>query len=107
MSLEEQTSVRIYKPAKTATQSGRARTKQWILECEQISERVPDALIGWISSEDTLNQIRISFDSREEAVAFAESRGLDYKVDEAQVRKLKPRNYLDNFKFQPFEEEKK
>ena len=56
---------RIYKPAKNAMQSGKARTKQWVLEYEPESPRTIDPLMGWTSSSDTQSQVRLRFESRE------------------------------------------
>lgn len=95
------TNARIYKPAKSAMQSGRGRTKAWVLEYEPATPRRPEPLMGWISSGDTLNQIKLSFESKEEAIAFAERKGLSYIVLTEQVRRVTPRNYSDNFKPRP------
>ncbi|HZU90019.1 MAG TPA: ETC complex I subunit [Stellaceae bacterium] len=90
---------RIYRPAKTAMQSGRRQTRKWILEFEPASRREPDPLMGWASAEDTLNEIRLHFDTFSEAVAFAAKHGLDYTVIEPQERALKPKSYADNFRY--------
>jgi hypothetical protein len=89
---------RIFRPAKTAMQSGTALTRKWLLEYEQASPRRPDPLMGWTSAGDTLNQIRLRFDTLEEAVAFAEKHGLDYTVIEPHQRVPKPKAYADNFR---------
>jgi hypothetical protein len=91
-------SARILRPAKTAMSSGTARTKCWILEFEQATRRRPDPLMGWISADDTLNQVRLSFDTLEEAQAFAQKQGLDYSIEEPHGRRLKPKAYADNFR---------
>lgn len=88
---------RIFKPAKTAMQSGRANVARWTLEFEPSERREIDPLVGWVGSGDTLSQLRLRFDSREEAIAYAEREGLDYKVEEPHVRRLVPNNYSDNF----------
>lgn len=93
--------VKIFRPVKSATQSGRAKTKQWVLEYELETKRQPEAMMGWISSQDTLNQTRIAFDTSEEAVNFAEKNGWEYTVIEPKQRRLKGRSYLDNFKYTP------
>jgi hypothetical protein len=90
---------RIRRPAKTAMSSGTARTKCWILEYEMATKRQPDPLMGWISSSDTLNQIRLEFDTLEEATAYAAKHGLDYSVEQPHVRSLKPKAYADNFRY--------
>lgn len=98
---------RIFKPAKTAMQSGRARTEEWVLEYELETPRRPEPIMGWTSAGDTLNQVRMKFFSREAAIAFAESRGMDYTVGQERARKVTPRSYLDNFKFRPYADEQK
>jgi len=90
---------RIYRPAKSAMQSGRGRTRTWVLDFEQASQRQADPLMGWTGAEDTLNQIRLQFDTLDEAVAFARKKGLDYAVAEPQARTPKLKSYADNFNF--------
>ena len=74
---------RIYRPAKSAMQSGRARTRKWVLEYEPASRRDPDPLMGWASARDTLNEVRLRFDTLDEALAFARKHGLEYTLIEA------------------------
>ena len=95
---------KIYKPAKSTMQSGRANTDRWVLEYELETPRRVEGLMGWTSANDTLNQVKMRFESKEAAIAFAESRGFDYAVSEEQARKVIPRTYLDNFKYRPYEE---
>lgn len=90
--------VRIYQPAKTAMSSGRAKTQAWILEYEIETPRRPEPLMGWTSSGDTLNQVKLSFPSREDAVAFAERKGWGFSVQEPHERRVRPRNYAENFR---------
>jgi hypothetical protein len=90
--------VRIYKPSKTAMQSGRARTVAWLLEPELETPRRPEPLMGWASAGDTLNQIRLTFATAEEAIAFAERKGWTYVVREPGAHRVAPRNYADNFR---------
>ena len=78
--------VRIYQPSKTAMQSGRGGTKRWVLEFEPGARREMDPLMGWTSSRDTRAQVRMSFDTLEEAVAYAEKQGYAYSVQSAQSR---------------------
>ena len=96
-------SVRIYKPAKSAMQSGRSRTRQWVVEFESEGSRTIDPLMGWVSSSDTQTQVRLEFDSRDEAVAYAEKKGLSYSVQEPEVRHFQPKNYAENFGFRRVE----
>lgn len=91
--------VRIYRPTKTAMQSGQARTRGWLLEGLSPHRKAPDSLMGWVSSKDTLNQIRLEFDAIEEAVAYAERQGWTYTLALPHSRTLKPKNYADNFSF--------
>ena len=90
---------RIYKPAKTAMQSGLARTKEWVLEHEATAAREIDPLTGWTGSSDTQTQLKLTFDSKEEAIAYAERNGIAYTLSEPQVRKPTRKAYADNFKF--------
>lgn len=95
---------RIYKPVKSAMQSGRANTRQWVLEYEKETPPVPEPLMGWASSEDTLQQVRIGFDSAEAAIAFAREKGIEYDLLEEHGRNIPPKSYLDNFRYTPAEE---
>lgn len=90
---------RIFKPSKTAMQSGRGRTKDWLLEYEPQSAREIDPLMGWTSSNDTRSQIRLRFETKEEAIAYATRHGIPYSVQEPQGRKMIKKSYADNFKF--------
>lgn len=90
---------RIYQPAKNAMQSGRGRTKDWVLEHEPSAPREIDPLMGWTSSRDTQTQVRLEFDTREEAVAYAERHGLAYTIIEPKPRRVVKKSYSDNFKY--------
>src|SRR3712207_9162858 len=89
---------RIYKPARSATQSGLARTKQWLLVFEQDKPREIEPLMGWTSSGDTRQQVKLWFDTKEEAIAYAEREGIAYRVEEPQESKRRTMSYSDNFK---------
>ncbi|MDX2309671.1 MAG: ETC complex I subunit [Hyphomicrobium sp.] len=91
--------VRIYKPAKTAMQSGEARTKEWVLEFEPEAPSRPEPLMGWISSADTRAQVSLEFASKDEAIAYATREGLAYTVIEPKPRKPIRKTYAENFKF--------
>ncbi len=90
---------RIYQPPKTAMQSGRAGTHHWVLEFEPAAATRPDPLMGWIGGADTQTQVKLSFETREEAVAFAASRGIAADIELPQQRRVKPKAYADNFRF--------
>jgi len=89
--------VRIFQPAKTAMQSGRARTRGWVMEFEPGARIDPDPLMGWAGSSDTRAQVRLNFESAEEAVAHAEKNGWTYTVQAAKRRRIRPKAYADNF----------
>jgi hypothetical protein len=90
---------RIYKPTKNAMQSGQAKTKRWVLEHEAEEPRRIEPLMGWTSSNDMKSQIRLFFATREEAVAYAENKGIPYKVFEPHERAPKTLSYSDNFRW--------
>jgi hypothetical protein len=79
-------------------QSG-ARTRKWVLAYEPEARRQPDPLMGWTSAEDTLNEVRLNFETMEEAVAFATKNELDYTVILPQPSTEKPKSYADNFRY--------
>jgi hypothetical protein len=89
---------RIYKPAKNAMQSGQARSKEWLLEYEPSRKHI-DALMGWVGSDDTRNQLRLWFDTKEEAIAYAEKNGVLFTVEEPHSRAVRPKAYADNFAY--------
>ena len=90
---------RICRPGRGATQSGHARTKSWILEYERSTPRVIEPLMGWTSSSETTNQVKLSFDTRDEAVAFVEKLGIQYRIDEPKPDvERRGLSYSDNFK---------
>jgi hypothetical protein len=88
----------IYTSTKSATQSGRAKTDRVIMECDNVGARGPEPLMGWTSASDTLNQIRLTFPSVQAAVDYAVRQGFEYRVMTRAERRVKPRNYVDNFK---------
>jgi len=90
---------RIYQPAKTAMQSGSAKTHQWVLEFAPASEREVDPLMGWTSSTDTQSQVRLKFETREAAEVYAAEKGIEYDLVEPKPRKpvIRARGYGENF----------
>ena len=90
--------VRIFRPAKTAMQSGRGKIHQWIMEFETSAPNRVEPLMGWVSGADTRNQVRLRFDSREEALAYADARGLQTVIQDPHERTVKPKSYADNFR---------
>ena len=90
---------RIYKPSKTAMQSGFANTRDWVLDFEPELPRHVEPLMGWTSSGDMRQQLRLRFESKEEAVAYCERRGISYQVTESAPTKRRVMSYADNFSF--------
>ncbi len=88
---------RIYRPAKSAMQSGRAKIDAWVLEFEPEDAETPDPLMGWNGSADTDRQVRLRFATAEDAVAYAERNGHDYDIVAPKDRKFRPKNYAENF----------
>ena len=90
---------RIYKPAKGATSSGSGRTKIWMLEYERSVAREIEPLMGWTSSNETATQVRIPFDTKEDAIAFVEKLGIAFEVEEPKPDPVRRGlSYSDNFK---------
>jgi hypothetical protein len=101
--------VRVYRPAKSAAQSGRGKTHEWVVEPELVTPRAPEPIMGWASAGDTLGELqgRLRFASVDEALAFVKYKGWEAIVEEATERRIQPRNYLDNFKIvRPEDEER-
>ena len=88
---------RIYLPARNAMQSGQARDK-WLLEYEPESARQIEPLMGWTSSVDMKAQIKLRFETKEEAIAYAQRNGIAYRVEEPKAPTRKTVSYSDNFK---------
>ena len=90
---------RIYQPARNAMQSGTAKTKGWVLEFAQSSAREVDPLMGWTSSTDTATQVKLRFETREDAEDYARANGLEFEVLVPQSRKpnIRPMGYGENF----------
>ncbi len=96
---------RIYKPSRTAMQSAIGKTKQWVLEFCTHDIKTPDPLMGWSQGSDTDNQIRLRFDTAEDAEDYAKAQGLSYLIQPAHAHKIRPRNYSENFRYIPISDE--
>ncbi|MEP9397352.1 ETC complex I subunit [Mesorhizobium sp. KR2-14] len=92
-------SARIFSPAKTAMQSGKAKTGHWVLEFDPALPRRIDPLMGYTSSRDMKSQIRLTFGTKEEAIAYAEKHGIDYRVQEPKETARRQISYADNFRY--------
>ena len=89
---------RIYRPTKTAMQSGRAKTERWLLVFDQEKPLSVEPLMGYTSAADMKQQIKLGFATREEAIAYAERKGIRYEVDEEQESDRPRIAYADNFR---------
>ncbi len=92
-------SVRIYKPSRTAMQSGEARTQDWVLEPDPAGTRQIDPLMGWTSTTDPAQQVQLSFPTKEAAIDYAMRNGLAYTLVEPTPRRPIRKSYADNFRY--------
>ncbi len=93
-------SARIYKPSRTAMQSGTGNTRDWILDFEPEQPRQVEPLMGWTSSGDMRQQLRLRFATKEEAIAYCERHAIAYQVTETKLTGRRIASYADNFAFQ-------
>jgi hypothetical protein len=89
---------RIYRPARNAMQSGKGKSKSWVLVFEQETPRSIDPLMGYTSSSDMQQQIKLSFETQEDAEAYAQRNGIPYSVQPAHEPTPKKVSYPDNFR---------
>ena len=89
---------RIYQKPKNAMQSGRATSDVWFLEYEPMQAKHADPLMGWAGSGDTRQQIRLRFETCDEALAYAKEKGIAVSVIPAAPKVLKLQAYADNFR---------
>ncbi len=89
---------RIYQPTKTAMQSGRARTRRWVLQFDAEAAREVEPLMGWTASADMRQQVHLSFATKDEAMAYAERHHIPFRTDDPQPRRLHLKTYADNFR---------
>lgn len=87
----------IYRPSKSAMQSGLKKTKKWLLKLEG-PEKYIDSFTGWTGTKGSQQSHVFSFNTREEAENFAKNKSLDYEIFEHQEKQVKPKSYIDNFK---------
>ena len=90
---------RIYRPTKSAMQSGTAGTREWQLDYEPEQPRVIEPLMGWTSSGDMKQQLTMRFDSKEEAIAYCERNGIAYQLLEPKEPARRKAAYADNFAY--------
>jgi hypothetical protein len=93
---------RIFQPPKSAMQSGRAGT-EWTLEYESDAPEQPDRLMGWIGGGDTQAQVRLSFPTKDAAIAYADRNGIAYDLELPKARIVRIKAYADNFSYKRHE----
>lgn len=89
---------RIYQIPKSAMQSGKAKIDTWVLEFEQSEARKADPLMGWTGSGDTQAQVQLKFETKEDAINYAEKHGIAARVHATPPKALKLQAYADNFR---------
>ena len=87
---------KIYKPSKTAVQSGERNTKKWILEFDTLNTGI-NPLMGWETSRDTMSEVKLEFSTKDQAINYARRNNIDYYIIEPQKRKIIKKSYSDNF----------
>ena len=87
---------KIYKPTKTAMQSGNRNTKNWLLEFDTLNTGI-NPLMGWETSNDTMSEVKLEFSTKEQAINFAKKNDIIYYIVEPQKRKIIKKSYSDNF----------
>ena len=78
-------------------QSGRGNTKKWIAEYKSEISTSKDFLMNWISSADTKSQIKVFFNTKEQAISWAKKNNYQFYIEEPKVKKIKPKSYSSNF----------
>tara|TARA_Y100000590_G_scaffold450371_1_gene589925 strand:- start:146 stop:433 length:288 start_codon:yes stop_codon:yes gene_type:complete len=87
---------KIYKPTKTAMQSGKGNSKKWLLEFETLNTGI-NPLMGWQTSKDTMSEVKLEFYTKDQAINYAKKNNINYYVIEPQERKIIKKSYSDNF----------
>tara|TARA_B100001123_G_scaffold295350_1_gene329332 strand:- start:552 stop:839 length:288 start_codon:yes stop_codon:yes gene_type:complete len=87
---------KIYKPTKTAMQSGKRNTKKWLLEFDTLNTGI-NHLMGWETSKDTMSEVKLEFSNKDEAINYAKKNNIEYYIVEPQKHKLIKKSYADNF----------
>ncbi len=90
---------RIFRPTKSAMQSGKRNTEQWLLEYEPRDPRFIEHIMGWTGSSDTSRQVRVPFNTKEEAIQFCQKHSIDYHVQDPKQPRFIAKSYADNFAY--------
>ena len=87
---------KIYKPAKSAMQSGHRKSKNWLLEFDSLDKGI-DPLMGWESSQDTMSEVKLEFETKDQAINYAKKNNINYYIIEPKKSRLIKKKYSDNF----------
>ena len=87
---------KIYKPTKTAMQSGKRNSKRWVLKFETLNTEI-NPLMGWESSKDTMSEVKLEFFTKDDAINYAKKNNIHFNLIEPQVEKIVKKKYSDNF----------
>jgi len=87
---------KIYKPSKTAMQSGKRNSKKWLLIFDTLDTEI-NPLMGWESSRDTMSEVKLEFSSKDEAINYVKKNNIDYYIVEPEKSKIIKKSYSDNF----------
>ena len=77
-------------------QSGGRNTKKWLLEFDTLNTGV-NPLMGWVTSKDTMSEVKLEFSTKEQAINYAKKNNINYHIVEPQKRKIIKKSYSDNF----------
>ena len=87
---------KIYKPSKTAMQSGIKKYDKWIMEFVTENPGI-NPLMGWESSTDTYTELKLEFSTKENAIEYAKKNKIEFELIEPKKRKIVKKSYSDNF----------
>jgi len=87
----------IFKPTKSAMQSGLNASKRWCLSNNEINETFISSKFCWTGSSNPEKQIKLYFDDLESAINFAETNNYKYEILEPNKRRLIKKSYAENF----------
>jgi len=87
---------KIYKPSKSAMQSGNKNSEKWIIEFITENPGI-NPLMGWESSTNTLSEVKLEFSNKNLAIEYATKNKIDFELIEPKTRKVNKKSYADNF----------
>ena len=87
---------KVYKPSKTAMQSGKRNAKNWLLVFDTLNNST-NPLMGWETSKDTMSEVKLEFFTKEQAINYAKKNNIEYYIIESQKREIVKKSYTDNF----------